>query len=238
MGKMKSVLSFIGGIFGKSISVPFFILLVLLLGSGYLTYRTITKYPETFGLLKGPSIIKKEEKALVAEISKTFTLPKDEEPTVATVTEPEKLAGQAFFKDAKKDDKILIYQKSKKVILYRPSERRVVEVGVVNISQQDGEIKVLESYKFALLNGTEKEEALDSFESKLKEIVSEPDFVKTAKSLKPYDKSIIVDVLGDKEELVKKLAEQLGIEVGSMPAEEEAVEGVDFIVIVGSDKAS
>ena len=75
-------------------------------------------------------------KSVVAEISKIMILPVGEDPTVATVADPEKLKGQSFFVNAKKDDKVLIYTNAKKAILYRPSERKIVEVAPLNIGQQ------------------------------------------------------------------------------------------------------
>ena len=117
------------------------VLLAILLIAGASSFFTISYLrinPEPFGLLKGPVLLKIEEKVLVAKISKSLALPSDEDPTVATVTDPEKLSGQFFFKDAKRGDKLLIYQNAKKVILYRPSENRVVEVGVVDLNQQPG----------------------------------------------------------------------------------------------------
>jgi len=118
--------------------ILFIVLVVLLIAgiSSFLTVAYLRINPEPFGLLKGPALIKVEEKAIVDKISKSLTLPEGEDPTMATVTEPEKLSGQFFFKDAKKGDKLLIYQNAKKVILYRPSENRVVEVGVVDLDKQ------------------------------------------------------------------------------------------------------
>jgi hypothetical protein len=79
-----------------------------------------------------------ETAALLAEVGALIRLPPDETPTVATVSDPEKLRDQAFFKDASEGDKVLIYTGSKKAILYSPSEKRIVEVANVNLSQGTG----------------------------------------------------------------------------------------------------
>lgn len=83
-----------------------------------------------------------EAAALVAEVGALIRLPPDEAPTVATVSDPEKLREQAFFKNASEGDKVLIYTRSKKAILYSPSEKRIVEVANVNLSQGTGEAPV------------------------------------------------------------------------------------------------
>lgn len=234
MNQMAKVFSAISKVFLYQVSLPLFILVAGVAASFFAMYQVMVKYPETFGLLKGPSIIRREEKALIAEIGKTLALPADEEPTIATVTEPEKLTG-AFFRNAKKGDKIIIYQKSKKVFLYRPSEKRVVEVGIVNISQQDGQLQV-ENYRFAILNGTTDENATLALEAKLKEIASSSEITdKTTASRTDYQETIIVDVAKDKEEIVNRLAVDLGITVGQLP-EGEIAPNADFVIIVGADQ--
>ncbi len=101
------------------------------LGSAYV----IKQKPEVLGLSKGTAQVQAEVDALVAEVGKLIDLPKDEKPTVATVTDIDKVKDQPFFKNAKNGDKVLIYTNANKAILYRPSEKRIIEVGAVNINQ-------------------------------------------------------------------------------------------------------
>lgn len=75
-----------------------------------------------------------EASTLIEKISIHMTLP-DEKPTIATVEDTKKLANQAFFKNAQNGDKVLMYTQSKKAILYRPSEDKVIEVSYLNIKQ-------------------------------------------------------------------------------------------------------
>jgi hypothetical protein len=65
--------------------------------------------------------------ALVAEVGKLMALP-NEEPTIATVSDADKLTDQEFFKKAQDDDKVLIFPKAQKAILYRPSTKQIIEV--------------------------------------------------------------------------------------------------------------
>ena len=80
-----------------------------------------------------------EAKSLYEKVDKHFVLPKDELPTVATVTEPEKLQGQSFFAKAKKGDKVLIFTNAKEAILYDPVLDKVIAVAPLNID--DSSIK-------------------------------------------------------------------------------------------------
>jgi hypothetical protein len=75
-----------------------------------------------------------EARALVKKIGIHIALP-SEKPTIATVENTKKLANQVFFKNARNGDKVLMYTQSKKAILYRPSEDKVIEVAYLNIKK-------------------------------------------------------------------------------------------------------
>ena len=70
----------------------------------------------------------KEIKKLTSRIGGFMELPAGEQPTLATVADQEKLKGQEFFTRAQTGDKLLIYPKAKKAILYRPSTGKIIEV--------------------------------------------------------------------------------------------------------------
>lgn len=76
--------------------------------------------------------------ALLDQVSKLIILPQDEQPTIATVTDTEKLKDQAFFANAQAGDKVIIYTTAKKAILFRPSENKIVEVAPLNINADQG----------------------------------------------------------------------------------------------------
>jgi len=66
-------------------------------------------------------------------VGKLMVLPEGETPTIATVSDPDKLKDQAFFAHAKTGDKVLIYAKAKKAILYSPTDNRIVEVAAIDL---------------------------------------------------------------------------------------------------------
>lgn len=113
-------------------------LIIFLFGVGATVYLARQK-PEILGLSKGQAQVQAEVDALVTEVGKLITLPSDEKPTVATITDVEKLKDQPFFVNAQNGDKVLIYTNAKKAILYRSEEKKIIEVGAVNINQQAGE---------------------------------------------------------------------------------------------------
>ena len=78
-----------------------------------------------------------EMQALVAEIGKLIELPKGENPTVATITDPAKLKDQPFFANAKNGDKVLIYPNARKAFLYDPSTKKLIEVAPLILGNPD-----------------------------------------------------------------------------------------------------
>ncbi len=73
---------------------------------------------------------------LVEEIGKLIILPEGEDPTIATVVDPELLRDQPFFKNAKAGDRVLIYSKDSRAVLYDPVASRVVEIGYLNTNPE------------------------------------------------------------------------------------------------------
>lgn len=80
---------------------------------------------------------KEVDKQLLEEVGKLIILPSGEQPTIATVSDLSKLKDKPFFNNAQIGDKVLIYLKAKKAILFRPSEHKIIELaplvdGVLN----------------------------------------------------------------------------------------------------------
>ncbi len=69
-----------------------------------------------------------ETQDILSRVGKLIVLPEGEEPTIATVTDPEKLQEQAFFARAKVGDKVLIYTQARKAYLFDPIQNILLEV--------------------------------------------------------------------------------------------------------------
>ena len=63
-----------------------------------------------------------------------MSVPADETPTLASVTDKTKLKDQPFFKDAENGDQILIFPQAKKAIIYRESTNKLINVGPIAIT--------------------------------------------------------------------------------------------------------
>ncbi len=91
-------------------------------------------YFQIVELKKSPqTALAKETKDLVAKVSKLVVLPVDEQPTIATVSDPVALKDQPFFVNAQKGDKVLIYTNSKKAFLYSVTLNKMLDVAPLNI---------------------------------------------------------------------------------------------------------
>jgi hypothetical protein len=99
----------------------------------------VQKFPQ-FKVGKGISVTEEEPQKIIENVGKLIEIP-DEIPTIATVSNLEKLSGQPLFKNAKKGDKLLIFIKSGKVIIYRPSANKIIEATPIHnqLSEPDNQ---------------------------------------------------------------------------------------------------
>ncbi len=109
--------------------IIFSLLIVLVLALTATSVYFYRKYNRATGDV---TTSQKEIDALVRAVGKITMLPEGETPTIATVSDPEKLKGQAFFADAKAGDKVLIYTTAKKAILYDPVARKIVNIAPID----------------------------------------------------------------------------------------------------------
>lgn len=70
----------------------------------------------------------KQRSDLVATIGKAVLLPAGEEPGLSTVIDKSKLSNPTLRERAKNGDKLLIYTKAGRLIIYRPSTGKVVDM--------------------------------------------------------------------------------------------------------------
>lgn len=118
------------------------ILLVAAFGANlyfYLKYRQVqTNYLK---LAANPQeAFRMENKNMVEKIRSLMVLPEDEDPTVAIVDSLERLKNQPFFKNAKVGDRVFIFNKAKKAVLYDPIANKIIEVGPVNVGTPSAQI--------------------------------------------------------------------------------------------------
>lgn len=113
----------------KVINIIITIIILIALGIGGYSYY---KFRKADSNNSSTNQTNPELKNLINKVSKLYLLPEGEIPTIATVTDPASLKNKSFFNLAEKGDKVLIYSKAGRAILYRPTIDRIIEVSSIN----------------------------------------------------------------------------------------------------------
>jgi type II secretory pathway pseudopilin PulG len=105
------------------------VIILITLGGYGLSYYL---YSQNQSLKKNPDQVAQEQTTMIiAQVAKIMQLPTDESPSVVTVNDKSKVAGQPFFKNVENGDALLVYSKNLQAILYRPSTNMIIQVGPV-----------------------------------------------------------------------------------------------------------
>jgi hypothetical protein len=118
--------------FGKNGKLAIVILAIAALSA--LSYGYIHTRNELNRLSNPQETSKNDTQQLVDKVGKLIVLPTGDAPTAATINDVSKLKSQEFFSRAKDGDKVLVYAKSGRAVLYRPSINKVVEYSKVNLN--------------------------------------------------------------------------------------------------------
>lgn len=116
--------------------IYFWLIIVIAVGA---IYGCIHYYNKYRSLTTDPNAeAQKMTIELVGVLGKLMELPSDEIPTVATISDKEKLVGQVFFDNAENGDILFAYTNAMKAILYRPSTNKIINVAPISINQEQG----------------------------------------------------------------------------------------------------
>lgn len=121
----------------KIIKSPIFIIVFIMFL--FSTSAAIYFYQKSQNLNPQKAAIENEEDAekLIAKVNRLIVMGEEDVPSIATVSDLEKLKGQAFFAKAKVGDKVLIYSGAQKAILYREGEDKIIEIAPIISSAPD-----------------------------------------------------------------------------------------------------
>jgi len=222
-------------------------LLTVSVGTGIYFYR---RAMTAEAIIKDPQKLGKEDaKRLVESLRKLMELPADEEPTIATVADASKLKDQPFFANSQNGDRVIVYTKARKAILYRPSTNKIIDVAPVSLGENQGQSSAEETPAppappalpmmegtVVVLNGTAVAGITKKVEDGLKAEMPGLTFGDRDNAVrKNYEKTIVIDAKGGKQELARAIARSLGAGLSGLP-EGEATPSADIVIIVGEDK--
>lgn len=211
------------------------VLLALIIVLAILGILAAAYYYRQYRALKANPNIEAEKEVgnIVATVGKLMELPSDETPTVATISDIEKLKDQAFFQKAENGDKLLAYAKAMQVILYRPATNKIINVSPIILNQQTETPPAIVALKVAYYNGSQTPGLARQAETKIK--AAYPNY-QTATLIeavkKDYNDNLIIDLTGTNSTVANDLAVLLNGKVVSMPADEKRPDA-DILVISG-----
>jgi len=220
--------------------IPIFVILTLIgMGAaGYFYFQFQKTSKELQTIKTDPNTVQKaaqeEVKRLIMEVGKLIDLPVGEDPTVATITDIDKLKSQDFFKNAKNGDKVIIYTNAKKAILYDPSAHKIIDVAPVNIGTPSAQVI---QAKIALKNGTTTNGLTTKAEADIKKAFPEAVVVSKDNAKKTdYEKSVVVVINESAKDAAANLAKTLNLTIGDLPSGEDKAKDADILIILGKDR--
>src|SRR4030042_3690515 len=208
-------------------------------------YFFFKRYEETQQLLSNPTLVARQEtEDMIAKVREYVELPEDEEPSIVTVSDRDKLKGHPFFSKAKNGDKVLIYSKARKAVLYDPTEQKIVNVALItsDTPSVQSTLGVETPTRLAIYNGTAVSGLTKIVEKQLSEKVSGVEVVLRDNANKVnYTQTVVVDLTGGKKRvLAESVAAALKGIVGQLPESEDrpvtpgAGGSIEILAIIGN----
>ena len=238
----------------KRVGIVILILAVVAVIASIPALYFYTQYKQMQTKLNPTAAAQAHVSSLLAQVGKLMLLPANEVPTVYQVTDISKLKNEAFFFFFLYGDEVLIYGKARKAIIYRPSTRKIVNVGPVNIQAAKESANSQSSQavagastsatlsptpvevKVALYNGTDTSgltrqaeplviAASSGVKVSAKENAAKTDYVRTQVVVLNKNASV----------LAEKVASAVNGEVITTLPEGEVRPAADILVILGTD---
>ena len=240
-----------GSFLSKKILIGLFILTVIAIFAAVFFYIKLNQEQERAReLLNSVNNSPAQAELLVKSVGKLMVLPQ-QSPTLATVSDINKLKGLPLFSNAKNGDKVLIYDQGKLVVIYRPSVDKIVDVGHLSIDQNSS-ISATQNQagvssqsqavtptpakiaRVTILNGSKISGLAKVTAQKLAAAGINVDVVSKINAENTYDANLVVDLSGKNSALATKIAQFIGGKVGALPTGENT-NSSDILIILGAN---
>ena len=216
------------------------VVILALMGFAGWSFFKYQKAQETVDKLSNPEAqqeaIAKEREDILAKVGKLMILPEDEEPTVASVDDAEVLSQyQPFFRNASNGDKVILYVKSGKSIIYSPEKNIIVNVGTISV--QGNNVTKLDTENpltVEIRQGGASQERVDVLAEQLGQVVDITAVESAANQ--DYQGPVIVALTTDPARLEQAniFAANLGVQLTTELPEGEEFSDSEVVVIVGN----
>lgn len=176
----------------------------------------------------------REAARIAHSVSGRVQLPKNEDPALAIIKDKKVINRGGVLADAENGDRILLYYKSGKAVLYRPSNGKIVAIGPLVLDASASQVK---GTKVVVRNGSGVESKAASALKLLNDRYEEANISNVDEAGRSdYPSTIVVDLSedGEKNEFAGAMIELLGARKGILP-QGESKPNADILVIIGKD---
>ncbi|PIS09647.1 hypothetical protein COT75_00410 [Candidatus Beckwithbacteria bacterium CG10_big_fil_rev_8_21_14_0_10_34_10] len=218
--------------FNKKFILLFVILVFFITATGFAVYFYIQ-----YNAIKNnsDSLFKQEAVQLTQKIGQFMELPK-EEPSVATITDKNKLKDQSFFANSENGDKLLIFTKAGEAILYRPSTNKIITVAPINLqTSQTSPTPAPEAtpsiIKVAIYDGGKKAGLAELMKTKLSSTIQNITVITSNAQKNDYQKTLVINLNNVNNDFLKQIIQVTNGEISNLP-EGETKPDADILIIV------
>ncbi len=229
-------------------SLIVFLVFTVLIGACawlFINYNNAQKQVNYLSGLTAEDMNKKTTDELLEKIGKLILLPEDEQMTISTIQDIEKLvAEEPFFEKAQNGDKVIIY--NDRAIIYSPTKNILVNVGPVytqeNNNQGENEnlkinevntMPVEEIITLEIRNGSEIAGLATELNDKLSDRENYKIISVGNAARKDYDNNMLINLSGKD---INKLEEYLGAQAVNFLPTGEAQSAADAVIILGNEE--
>lgn len=160
---------------------------------------------------------------IIVQIGRELSISGDGNPAILSVVDKEQ-ATQPFLEQAENGDKVVLYYKAKKAVLYRPSEQRIVHQGAY----------VPPDAKIFIRKGTADSKRVAAIKEQLKGVQDIEVSSQDASRSQDYQGITLVNVTDRYDAKINELEKLFNTKVVRMPAG-ESFPDADILIIVGSE---
>jgi len=173
-----------------------------------------------FNRHKNPTL---SDDGLIITVSRQLNITGDPNPAVLTVVNKEK-TNQPFLNDSKDGDKVLLYYKAHKSVLFRPVENKIIKSGSYTPP----------AAKIQVRQGTTNVKHVNDILALLKAVPNTTISTQDASVKSDYSETLVIDVSNRYTTEITDVAKAIKGQVRSIP-QSESVPDADILVIVGSN---
>lgn len=160
---------------------------------------------------------------VVVRINRELGISGDANPAILDVEDASKNP-QPFLEEAKNGDKVVLYYKAGKSVLFRPSEKRIVRQGT--FTPPDAKVFVRQ--------GSNDESKPEQVKEQIGKITGIKLVSEDYSTNRLNEKTIVVSVTDRYPEQAQKIADLLGASVTRLPAG-ESIPDADILILVGNN---